>query len=206
MGYVVTDLARLPADGFEWFVFFLEDSYQDDLRRELAENFEALARDVGPACLVIRGADREGFWSDVLFTYAIEGRGIKRENLPLPGLLVTDTPVSDLQANPDTAASAKVILISLAQRYRRPGSVTDILRHISQAVRDPAAMRALEVKDIDGLRNHWGWIPKYLEMKPSFCGFGVDLDAIIEDQLFEGKLRPGGVTGKLRSWFRRSEA
>ena len=183
MGYIVTDLGRLRVTDFEWYVFFLEDSYQDELRRELSENFENLARNIGPESLAIRGADRENFWSDIFHMYAIVEKGVNRENFPLPGLLITDTSVSELQEDPDAAKRAKLILISLAERYRQPGSVTQILRHVSVAVRDPEAMRALEREDVEAIRRHWSWIPRYLELKPSFCGFGVNLNAIIEDQV-----------------------
>ena len=143
MGYIATDLARFRARGFNWYVFFLEDSYQDNLRRELSENFENLAREIGPDCLAVRGANRENFWSDVFYTYAITRKDIDEESFPLPGLLITDTSVSEIQENSEAAKRAKIILISLAERYRRPGSVTEILRHVSAAVRDPSAMKAL---------------------------------------------------------------
>ena len=64
MGFVATDLATVPVDPRDsWYLFLLEDNWQDDLRRQLADNFMNLAREVGPHSLVVRGAHTESFYS-----------------------------------------------------------------------------------------------------------------------------------------------
>ena len=57
MGYIATDLARVPAAGFRWYVFLLEDNWNDQLREELSRNFEGLAAEAGPEVLVIKGSE-----------------------------------------------------------------------------------------------------------------------------------------------------
>ncbi len=181
MGYIATDLARVPGIGFEWYVFLLEDSWNNDLRRELSENFENLAKEVGPKALVVRGAEPKSFFDQVFYEYALRNRGLEGRDFPLPALLIADTPPMEIREDKERILEAKMILLPLAPEYRRLGSITDFLRKVAQSVQDPEAFDALNALDRTGIERKWRWLSQYLILKPNFHGFGVDLNQIIED-------------------------
>ncbi len=181
MGFVATDLATVPIDPrYSWYLFLLEDHWQDDLRRQLADNFMNLAREVGSNSLVVRGAHPEQFYSQVLYEYALSDRMDRREKI-LPAILVTDTPPRELRHNDAAVPGARIALFPLASMAARPADLTAFLQVLCATVRSPEAMEDLKRLDKDDARRRWGWITRYLELKPSFFGFGVDIDAMIDD-------------------------
>ena len=52
-----------------------------------------------------------------------------------------------------------------------------------EALKNPEAMSQLESSDVQSgkLRRFWGWIAEYTELKPTFMGFGINMNAIIRD-------------------------
>ena len=54
MGFVATDLAKVPAHGFDWYLFLLTDSWEDPVQDALLSNFDQLSTAVGTECLVYR--------------------------------------------------------------------------------------------------------------------------------------------------------
>ncbi len=179
MGYIATDLARIPATGFKWLVFLLEDRWNDLLRKELSENFEVLAAEVGPDALVIRGAEPQQFYDQVFNQYALHDRGFDRERFPFPFLLITDIPPTDFEGDLEEMQRAKMVLLPLAENYVRPGSITSILREVSRTLRTKESIDSLESLDRSKIQKHWGWITRYFDLKPNFLGFAIDLDEII---------------------------
>lgn len=39
MGYLTTDIARIPSTGFDWYIYVLSDGWIDPLRDEMDKNF-----------------------------------------------------------------------------------------------------------------------------------------------------------------------
>jgi len=187
MGYIATDLARVPSSGFEWYVFLLEDRWNDDLRRELVENFQILAAEVGPSALVVRGSQPEQFYDQVFAHYALHERGFEARRFPLPALLITDTPPSEIEGHPDKLENAKMVLLPLESNYIRPGSITAILREVANTLRDSDSIKALQSLDKSRIEKRWGWITRYFNFKPSFLGFEVDVDQILNDLFLNRK-------------------
>lgn len=187
MGYIATDLARVPGIGFEWYVFLLEDSWNDDLRRELSDNFENLAKEVGPKALVVRGAEPQSFYDQVFYKYALHKQGFEGRDFPLPALLIADMPPMKIRENKEWMQKAKMILLPLAIEYRRPESIADFLKKVAQLIQDPETFDALNVLDRTRIERKWGWLSRYLILKPNFYGFGVDLNQIIEDIFLQRK-------------------
>lgn len=181
MGFVATDLATVPhGPRYSWYLFLLEDQWQDDVRRHLEENFMVLAREVGPDALVVRGTHPDRFYSEVLDKYVLRDRMNRGERI-LPAILVTDTPPHDLRHNDASVPKARIALFPLASLAGRPGDVTAFLKLLCETVRSPESFEALERLDRQGTRRRWGWVTRYLELKPNFFGFGVDIDAMIDD-------------------------
>ncbi len=177
MGYLATNIARIPSQGFDYFLFLLEDNWNDDLRREFSDNFENLAREVGTKTLVVRGADREGFTSQILDKYDIHVHTV------LPALAITDTAPAIIGQYPERLVKPKLIVIPLGARDIKRGAITNILKKVATTLRDNEAIDSLESLDKSRILRTWGWI-RYIELKPNYYGFGIDINRIIDDTLF----------------------
>jgi hypothetical protein len=185
MGFIATNLARVPSGAAcQWYLFLLEDNWQDQFRRELADNFPNLAREVGARALVVRGANPEHFYDQVFYKYALRDRGMKQESFALPALLITDTPPTEIKEDRSRVERAKIIILPLAEHYRRAGSISDLLRDVARAMRDPNSFKALDSLEKTELDRCWGWMTRYFELKPQFLGFTIQLDNMIEDLFF----------------------
>lgn len=187
MGYIATSLAKIPSSGYEWYIFLLEDGWTDSLRRELSDNFQNLAEEVGSEVLVIRGAER--ILDDVLRVYALCEQGYDVSRFPFPGLLIVDTPPAVVMKDKERSKTAKMILLPLSSRYLRPGSITDVLKEIVNALKDPDALHSLQALDSSQIERRWGWITRYFKIKPIFFGFEIDLNRVIEDMFRKKKSR-----------------
>lgn len=176
MGYIASlNVAKVPASGYEWYIFLLEDDWRDNLRQELSDNFHILAEAVGDRSLVVRGAKREQFSGEVFATY-----GIKVTKLP--ALLLTNISPSAASQDASSSKDVRAIVISLERRYDHAGSISQLLRKIVETLKEPEAMEALEKLDRSKIERRWGWL-RMLELKPNFCGFGVNLNAVVDEVL-----------------------
>lgn len=181
MGFIATDLATMPVGPrYSWYLFLLEDTWQDELRNQLADNFMALAGEVGTDALVVRGANSQTFYSQVFYEYALK-EAMDHGSRVLPAILVTDTPPHDIRSNEYALRSARIVLFPLAALGERPTQLTAFLAELSRTVRSDEAFEALRRLDRSSIQQRWSWITRYLDIKPNFLGFGVDLDAIIDD-------------------------
>lgn len=173
MGFIATDLARIPSDGFSWYVLLLTDGWRDGLRDELDLNFERLAAAVGPDCLVVKGADPTAFYNDLVASGLVE-----RAEPTLPAVMVSSHSPEELDQSQggNQADDPKIMLFPLGDRYLRAGSVTDFLRELAATLssHDPGTLPQEQA-------NRWAWLPRYFDIKPNFFGIGVDFDRVIED-------------------------
>lgn len=181
MGFTATDLARVPSTGYNWFIFLLEDGWDDPLRRELSGSFKKLAGEVGPTALVVQGADPKSFYDQVFYDYALRDLQSEPEHRALPALLITDTPPTEIREDRSIVERAKMVLLPLSKGYARAGSITEVLKELVIVVRSPDAFDSLMELDKEKIRAKWLKLLKYFELKPSFYGFGLDLDKIIRD-------------------------
>ncbi|GAG98614.1 unnamed protein product [marine sediment metagenome] len=181
MGYLSTDIARIPATGFDWYVFMLEDSWEDDLRREFHYHFKNLSREVGPEALVVIGDKPNDFFFQVFTRYSIYLKGYDGQRFPRPALLITDTSPQAIIDEPEILENAKILIFPIEEKYLRPGSITNFLRDLCYALQDPESFQALEELNDQTIYEKWGWISRYFELKPNFYGFGVDLNSILDN-------------------------
>lgn len=183
MSMIASDIATIPASGFSWYVLFLEENWNDPIKAELSGNFVEFGREVGPDVLVIRGFDPNEFYASAYEAFSLCD-GEWSERMKRPALLVSDTAPKLLLTEPAKLRAAKLILLPLAPfRTKPPGSVIELLRHLVAALRDDNAVTALKSLEPGALRKGWGWLSKYVELKPNFMGFGVNLNAALDDAL-----------------------
>jgi hypothetical protein len=183
MAMIASDIATIPTTGFNWYVLFLEDRYDDPIKIELSSNFLALGQEVGRNALVVRGFDEDTFYSSVYEAVTLYDDEW-HQKMTRPALLISDTAPRLLLEEPNKLKAAKLILIPLSQlRSKGPGAIVDLLRNLVLALRDEDAVRLLVQLDSDGIKRKWGWLTKYLDLKPSFMGFGINLNAVLEDLL-----------------------
>lgn len=99
----------------------------------------------------------------------------------LPAILVTDTPPHELRHTDASVTKARIALFPLTSLASRPADSTAFLKVLAATVRSPEAFEALKRVDRHDVLKRWGWVTRYLELKPNFVGFGVDIDAMIDD-------------------------
>jgi hypothetical protein len=178
---IASDIGTIPVSGFNWYVLFLEEAWDDPIKVELQNNFLQLGKQVGPAVLVIRGFDPDEFYASAYETATLYGDEW-RNRLTRPALLISDTAPRLLLSEPAKLSVAKLICIPLAPfRHQPPGSVVELLRHLIAALRDEEALSALQRLEPGPLQKSWGWLRKYASLKPSFLGFGVNLNAVFDE-------------------------
>jgi len=183
MSMVASDIGTIPASGFNWYVLFLQDDYDDPINYELSSNFLVLGREVGRDVLVVRGYDSNEFYTstyEAITLYDVEWQ----DKMARPALLISDTAPRLLLQERAKLHAAKLILIPLAPFRTKPqGSVIDLLRRLVTALKDEDAVNALTALEPNAFKRGWGWLSRYAELKPNFMGFGVNLKPMIDDIL-----------------------
>ena len=180
MSMIASDVATIPAEGFSWYVLFLEDAFDDPLKTQLSANFLTLGREVGRDVLVVRGFDPSEFFKSAYETVTLYDPEWT-DRLRRPGILVSDTAPRLLLSEPAKLRAAKLIYMPLASFRERPSaSLSDLLRQLVAALRDPDADRALSGLEPGAFSRVWGWLARFVELKPNFMGFGVNLNEMLD--------------------------
>ena len=186
MGFLSTDIARIPATGFEWYVFMLEDNWEDNLRQEFHNHFDTLSREVGPNALVVISDRPNDLFFQVFSKYRLYLEGYDSDQFPLPSLLVTDTSPKAIIDDSDKLKNAHIIIFPIEKHYIQEGSIIDFLRDLCNALQDPEAFQALEELNETKIYDKWGWLTRYFDLKPNFMGFGINLNAILDKYMNKG--------------------
>ena len=182
MGYIASDIGSIRVGTYRWYLFLLEDGWQDDLRSELSANFEKLSGAVGPEVLVVRGHDREQFAEQVRNFYAMAlARSGFLPGVVLPALLLTDIPPRVLQTGEAPASDGRALVFSLAELSKQPGSIPEFLKRLVACVRHDDGLGILKQGSEGGIRRVWSWLSRYIDLKPGIFGFGVDVKRIVDD-------------------------
>ncbi len=178
MGYLARSIARIPSAGFDWFVVVLEDDWDDQLRRDIDSNFKNLASRAGPKSLAVRALeDPRGFSEQVHEAYGLEAAA------PIPALLISDLAPADALQHPDMRSNANTIIFPLGRKGSGTKNLPGLLEKITSALRDDDAIAALKKADKSALRKYWGWL-RFLELKPNFMGFGMNLNRVLDKYVF----------------------
>lgn len=171
MGHLAGSVATIPSAGYAWYVILLQDDWNDDNRRELDENFTTLAKLTGPGTLAVKGLQPPEFAEQMLQAFRLEPRP------RFPAIIVTDTAPAAVQKDSVVRDTARTMVFSLNRRNER-GQIADILSRIVEALRSEDAITALARADPTAVAERWAWLGM-LELKPTFCGFGVNLNEVI---------------------------
>jgi hypothetical protein len=99
-----------------------------------------------------------------------------------PAILIADMPPSLASQQRENRKNPRVIVLPLRSAAVGSGSVTGVLTSLVTALQTPDAIAALEKLDRKGLQRWWSWL-RFLELKPNFFGFGLNLNAAIEEAL-----------------------
>lgn len=186
MSMIATDVATIPAAGFSWYILFLEQIFHDDLSKQLSENFITLGKEVGRDVLVIRGYDPNTFFDSAYETFTLYDDEWN-DRLQRPGILVSDTAPALLLSEEAKLKSAKLIYLPLSSFQKTPtNSLASLLRQLVKSLNSPDAYQALRRQEPRKLSTAWGWLRNFVDLKPNFFGFGVDINAMI-DQGVEGR-------------------
>jgi hypothetical protein len=161
-----------PICSFSWYGFFVESTWNDPIKQQLRANLETLGQRVGPKTLVVRGYDEHAMANEV-----VEAAGLFDERFrPIspPALIVSNRPLQSLD-DPEALKDAKIISLNISGAE---GSLPNLLDSLVEALTDANAMAALEdPKEETRLKRFWGWVARYAELKPTFFGFGINLNA-----------------------------
>ncbi len=186
MAYAASDIATIPASGFQWYVIFFEGMFSNALQSEIEDNVLILGRKVGRDVLVVRGLDPEEF-HDTAYEAFSQHKPVWIDELEVPALLIMDTAPATAMEDAERLNKAKVIIFPLEKIYKDRGSITGFLSDLLNALRDAEAHEALETVNEPTLKEKWGWLTKYFSMSPGFFGFGVKLDRVLDDLFFKEK-------------------
>jgi hypothetical protein len=177
MGYITSSAVTIPSKGFDYFVFFLNDEYTNNLRSEFEENFWPLAKNVGEKTLVVNGFDRIRFSEQVFEIYQIKTRSV-------PALLITDTPPVIVEKLPPNERNIKMVYIPLETIYKNQGSIVSLFKHVAESLKNSDALELINSRNPVEIEKRWGWL-RFFSIKPNICGFGVDMNQFLEETIFK---------------------
>jgi len=100
----------------------------------------------------------------------------------VPAILVTDT-IPGPTSTPKALSEAKVIYFPLHEIWEQRGDLSGFLENLVETLRKPEAFEALEDLKPSLLQRLWGWVNKYVEMKPGWFGFKANIGVMIQDGL-----------------------
>ena len=181
MTMTVSDIAKVPTEGYDWYVFILDDKWDDPFREELRGNIETLGNEVGRDNLVVQGFDRMDFDSQVFHRYRLYLQEHQFDFFPLPSIVVSNIPPPEIEVDNEEIKNSVLLIFHLSDQYIRPGSISDFLGELSRTLRNPKAEQVFMKPDKTSFQALWGWIDKYFEIKPEFLGIGVDVNQMLND-------------------------
>ena len=180
MGYQASSIGSIPANGFNWYLIFVESEFNDDLRKEIENHFSALGKEAGKNVLVVRGYDAKEFRRPFSEASALfEERW--RVKIDLPALLIMNRPPIEVMDSADALDTTKVICFPLRPVYERNKTIVPFLQELCQTLQDPQALEVLDDINPKGVKKFWQWLTKYVEIKPGAFGVSVDLGKAISD-------------------------
>ena len=180
MSFVASTIATVPMSGFDWYVVFLEGPFADEMRKEIDAHFNTFGREAGTNVLAVRGYDPTAFRESVYEAAAFYDPDWK-ERADFPALLVTNVSPSLALSDADKLKEAKVLLLPLGGIYQERKTITEFLTDLLKALKSEDALKSLEKLDTSSLKKGWGWLRRYVEMKPGFFGFNVNLNKVLND-------------------------
>ena len=171
MGYMLSSLAELPVDNTVGFYVFsvAHRGWQGGLSDIIDRNFTEIARAIGQDSVIVKGLQEELFSEEVCRTYL--GRHYSVLLSEMPALLITN-------AHPSNVTESTFKLFTPLKRAEEKfGSIDAFLSRLVLFVRDrDQTFLDLFQREEDFARDG----ANMLELKPNFCGIGININAILD--------------------------
>lgn len=180
MSYIGSHIATVPSDGFQWYLIFLEDSFNTNLKKDIENHFPVLGREAGADVLVVKGFDAAEFRDSVYETPAFFNDKW-RDRAKFPSLLVINGPPSQVLCGVGKLDNSKIMIFPLENIYKEQGTLANFFSDLLEALKSNEAMVALETMEKKALTKWWRWLNKYSKMEPGFFGFSIKLNEILKD-------------------------
>ena len=153
--------------------------FGDEIREQIDRHFQTLGKEAGPDVLVVRGYNSTEFKNSFIESAAFYGEGDWKQ-VDMPAIVVTDALPAAVETR-DGLEKARVMVFPLRQIYERHKDISVFLTKLLEALHSSDASDALGHLDKSQIEKHWSWLASYVEIKPTFCGFKLDVGKIIAD-------------------------
>lgn len=185
MSMVASEIGTIPAEGFNWYVIFLEGDFSDQIREQIDKHFSTFGQVAGRDVLAVRGYDPKQFRESLFEAEAFYGE----EGVPVePPAIVLTNAVPGAFEHRAGLAETKVMVFPLREVYvQEKGDISVFLGRLLGALSQEDAFKALEDAKQSSLEKCWGWLSRYVKMKPGFFGFSADLNTVIGDIIAKTK-------------------
>ncbi len=183
MSYFASDIGTVPAEGFKWYVIFVEGAFADvdnAVGEQINKYFLPFGKEAGPEVLAVQGYDPVAFRKSLMETGSLTGQ------LFPPAVVVTDTAPAEL-VRPNGSNQARVMIFPLKEIYEKRKDISNFLRQLLLALQSSDANAALKKLDQTKIEKYWSWITDYVEMKPKFLGVTADLGKLVSDMLAKAR-------------------
>lgn len=184
---------KIP-EGYDWYIYYIFDLWPDHISKTLENEFDAISDAVGENILVVKCADRIKFNKAILSLYGLEAAFEKElpsnaryyhddwgyfGKLSYPSFFITNKILSKNRLEDE-----KIIILPLKRFVNKDMTIIEFFRTLSASLNSEDAMTALVAQDECEVKRYWDWL-RFLELKPNFFGFGVNLNSIIDNFLNE---------------------
>lgn len=198
MGYIATDLATIPMGDYTWYVFLLNEDWEDDASRAVSRHFENFARDVGRDILVVKGAEPRHFYHQMVELYGLRERGAINttiydplgDEIPFPAILVADRIPEYIEEvyDPQEFDKLKIMVFPVGGDFVRSEDVGQFMKYLSDTLRLTDDFSILTRPYFKGVKAHWMWLTQFMAQPPNFLGCGRPFNEILST-FFKGRKR-----------------
>ena len=178
MTWIGHEAANIPAAGFDWYVFVIEDGLRDEIRDHVRNNFIGFGNALGGKSLVASGYDPNVFAGQIEAAYTGICEAVR--HMERPALVIADTAPAKLAEARD---SAFVMVFQLQKVMAAHGSVANFFAKLVITLKDPAAKAALKSAEPGPLERGWGWLGEYVKVEPKLFGCSIAVNKVIRDTL-----------------------
>lgn len=174
MGIDVTNLMTVAKLGeFNWFIFFLEDKYFN----ELEKYFRVFGEDVGLDNLAVRGYRPKDLASELYHQYFdfFFNKYPSWDVLPIPSIVITN--IHPKKAKEKNLESPVLMVFPIPK-----DGIPELLKSLAKALVSRDSLAALRTLDKAKANSIWGWVRNYIELKPTIYGaVSIDVLKMFED-------------------------
>jgi hypothetical protein len=165
---MLSSLGSLPIEpGIDFYVFVVDGHWKGGLIQVVNDNFERIAREIGPKAIIAKGFEESLFSDEVCEKYL--GKGYQTILHKTPALLITDSHPSKL-----TSDSTR-LFVPLEEVKERFGTFDKFFNLLVQFVRNRNEEFLNQFKKRETLVGF-----DIVELKPNFMGVGLNLNALID--------------------------